>query len=222
VQKSGGYVTTGVAMFSLQQFFGKGDKFFDLLEASADQARSSVQALVRIIRSSTPPPTLEDLVLSRRKEKQIAEEITGELVNTFITGLEREDIEALSTALYKIPKATEKFAEHYITGMQHVQGVNFSRQVTMLEQATDAVLAMVKQLRRIQELEKVKELNDRLQYVEGEADKLMLDLLRDLYSGKHDSLKVVVLKDLYELLERVIDRCRDAGNVIQHIALKNS
>ena len=90
------------------------------------------------------------------------------------------------------------------------------------EQATDTVLAMVRQLRRIQELEKIKELNERLQYIEGEADKLMLDLLSDLYSGRHDSLKVIVLKDLYELLERIIDRCRDAGNVINHIVLKSS
>ena len=42
------------------------------------------------------------------------------------------------------------------------------------------------------------------------------------YSGRHDSLRVIVLKDLYELLERIIDRCRDAGNVINHIVLKNS
>src|SRR5881397_4112697 len=151
-------------MFSLQKLLGKEDKFFDLLEASAEEARSSVQALVRIIKSSSGPPTLEDFVLSRRKEKRIAEEISEQLVNTFITGLEREDIEALSTALYKIPKATEKFAEHFITGAQCVRDVDFSRQVALLEQATDAVQAMVAQLRQIQELEKIKELNDRLQY----------------------------------------------------------
>ena len=209
-------------MFSLQQLFGKGDKFFDLLEASAEEARSSVQALVRGIKSSTAPPTLEDFVLSRRKEKRIAEEISEQLVNTFITGLEREDIEALSTALYKIPKATEKFAEHFIMGAQHLRGVDFTRQVGMLEQATDTVLAMVKQVRRMQEIEKIKELNERLQVIEGEADKLMLELLRDLFSGKHDTLKVVALKDLYELLEKVIDRCRDAGNVIFQIVLKGA
>jgi hypothetical protein len=27
---------------------------------------------------------------------------------------------------------------------------------------------------------------------------------------------------LYELMEKVIDRCRDAGNVVMHIVLKNS
>src|SRR5438093_11503285 len=137
-------------MFSLQQLFGKGDKFFDRREASAEEAPISVQALVRIIKSSSAPPTLEDFVLSRRKEKRIAEEISEQLVNTFITGLEREDIEALSTALYKIPKATEKFAEHFIIGLQHVREGDFPRQAGMREQAPDTVLAMVRQLRRIQ------------------------------------------------------------------------
>jgi len=32
----------------------------------------------------------------------------------------------------------------------------------------------------------------------------------------------MVRRDLFELLEKAIDRCRDAGNVIYHIALKNS
>jgi uncharacterized protein Yka (UPF0111/DUF47 family) len=50
----------------------------------------------------------------------------------------------------------------------------------------------------------------------------MMSLYKDLFSGKHDALQVIALKDLYELLEKIIDRCRDAGNVIAHIALKHS
>jgi uncharacterized protein Yka (UPF0111/DUF47 family) len=30
------------------------------------------------------------------------------------------------------------------------------------------------------------------------------------------------MRDLYDLLEKVIDRCRDAGNVVTQIVLKNS
>ena len=45
---------------------------------------------------------------------------------------------------------------------------------------------------------------------------------KDLFSGKHEPLQVIVLKDLYELLEKVIDRCRNVGNVIARIALKHS
>ena len=40
----------------------------------------------------------------------MAAESSQELVNTFVTALEREDLEALSNALYKIPKVVEKFA----------------------------------------------------------------------------------------------------------------
>jgi len=29
-------------------------------------------------------------------------------------------------------------------------------------------------------------------------------------------------KDLYELLEKVVDRCRDAGNVVDNVVLKHS
>jgi len=74
----------------------------------------------------------------------------------------------------------------------------------------------------MKDLEKIKALNDRLQYIEGEADKLMNELLRELYSGKFDALRAIVLRDLYELIEKVVDRCRDVGNVVMQIVLKNS
>ena len=38
-------------MFSLQKLLGKEDKFFTLLEASAEEARASVQALVKLSKS---------------------------------------------------------------------------------------------------------------------------------------------------------------------------
>jgi uncharacterized protein len=65
-------------------------------------------------------------------------------------------------------------------------------------------------------------MNDKLQYIEGEADKLMLELLKDLYSGRYEAIRAIVIRDLYELMEKVIDRCHDAGNVVMHIVLKNS
>jgi uncharacterized protein Yka (UPF0111/DUF47 family) len=80
---------------------------------------------------------------------------------------------------------------------------------------------MVRGLRR-PDLEQVKSLNDRLQQLEGDADKAVLELLREVYQGQHPASKTVLLKDLFDLLEKVIDRCRDAGNVVTHIVLKNS
>ena len=216
-----GSVTKKLLMFSLQRIFGKGDKFFDLLEASAEEVKGSVHALEKIL-DSGKSFSLDDFALARRKDKRITEEISEELVKTFVTGLEREDIEALSIALYKITKTTEKFAERYMIVASQLNGVEFKRQTELLIKAADTLVEMVKHLRKIPPLEKIKALNDRLQYAEGEADKIMIELLKDLYNGKHEPLKALIVHDLYELLEKMIDRCRDAGNVVSHIVLKNS
>ena len=64
--------------------------------------------------------------------------------------------------------------------------------------------------------------NDRLQLVEVEADKYMNELLRDLYGGKYDAIRAIVVRDVYELMEKVVDRCHDTGNVVMQIVLKNS
>src|SRR5258706_7404 len=131
-------------MFSLQKLLGKEDKFYTLLEASAQEARNSVQALVKLSKSFDQPVVLDEFIHSRRKDKQITADISEAVYTTFITALE------------------------------------------------------------------------------SEADKHMMTLYKELFSGKHEPLQVIVLKALYELLEKVIDRCRDSGNVIAHIVLKSS
>jgi uncharacterized protein len=209
-------------MFSLQKLFGKEDKFFTLLEASAEEARASVQALVKLNEAPDRPMAGKEFAAARRKDKQITREIREAVYTTFITALEREDIENLSNALYKIPKTVDKFASRVLAAPQHTRGVDFSTQIALLARATDIVLELVTSLRQGMNLESVKALNDRLQVLESEADGHMMLLYEDLFSGKHEPLQALAMKDLYELLEKLIDRCRDAGNVIAHIALKNS
>ena len=208
-------------MFSLQRFFGKEDRFLDLLEALAEECRASVQALQHILKPGARL-NLEEFTASRRKGKQITNEIGNLLCRTSVTGLEPEDIESIANSLYKIPKTTEKFAERYIIFADRLQDAKWDRQVGLLEQATQTVLMMVRELRTKTHLEKIKGQNDILQKVEGEADRLILESLSEICRGTPDPIKVIILKDLYELLEKVVDRCRDTGNVISNIILKNN
>ena len=64
------------------------------------------------------------------------------------------------------------------------------------ESAVDIVVTMVSELRQKMHLEKMKELNKKLQQIEGDADKYILALLKDLYQGNHDPLRVIMLRDL--------------------------
>jgi hypothetical protein len=124
-------------MFSLQRILGKEDKFFSLLEASARQAHTSVQALVRLSKAlDQQPPVLDEFTDSRRKDKEITKEITEAVYTTFVTALEREDIDALSTALYKITKSVDKFSQRAVLAPQHVRGIDFSTQISLCDRAT--------------------------------------------------------------------------------------
>ena len=201
---------------------GHDDKFFALLEASAAEARASVQHLDKLLRHTGDIQTIEDLVRTRRNDKRITEEISNELCRTFVTPFEREDIEALSFSLYKIPKCIEKFGEKFLLGRPRMESREFNRQMELLTQAVETVADMVTRLRQHAKLETMKALNDRLHGLEAEADRLMMDMTRELYSGRHEALRVIIILDLYGTLEKVVDRCRDAGNIVFQIVLKYS
>jgi uncharacterized protein Yka (UPF0111/DUF47 family) len=211
-------------MFSLQKLFGKDDRFFDLLEASSQEARRSVQVLNELLATPSKPASIQAFHAAKNADKKITEQISQALLKTFVTQLEREDIEVLSGALYRIPKTVEKFAERFIICASLVNDVDFTRHTALLDQATQQVVGMVLLLRNLGEgrLDQAKEMNRHLQQIEGEADDYALELLGELYSGRYAPIKVLALRDLYDLLEKVIDRCRDTGNVITHIVLKNS
>ncbi len=210
-------------MISFQKFFGKSDVFYDLLEASAVQARESVQALHKLLsQPADPTQNLDAFIGSRAKDKKITQQIDEALCRTFVTELDREDIEALASSLYKIPKTVEKIAERVMLCRDRLQGVDFSQQIRHMDAAVEIVVTMIKELRKKIHLERVKALNDQIQKVEGDADKLLLSCLSQLYTQEKDAVQVVYLKDLYDLIEKVVDRCRDAGNVVSLIVLKNS
>src|SRR5947207_6284530 len=212
-------------MISIGRFLGHDEKFYDLLEASAKQADSSVHQLVDLLAKIDNKDSFGDLAVfaeSRREDKRITQRLTEELTKTFITPLEREDIQALAASLYKIPKTVEKIGERMLISPGDIPKLSFAKQVQLLDRAAETVLAMVGQLWKGMNIGTAREMNAKLQTIEGDADALELELLRDLYQGNYDPKHIIFLRDLYELLEKVIDRCRDAGNVVLQVVLKNT
>src|SRR5213083_3017723 len=177
-------------MLSIQKIFGRDQKFYDLLEASAQQADASVHHLIGLLEKleqKASPQSLEEFVQSRRKDKQITQELTEQLCKTFVTPLEREDIQALASSLYKIPKTVEKIGERILISPEDLHGRSFRKQVELLDQAAETVLAMVKLLRKGADIAKTREMNAHLQAIEGDADKLELEVLHDLFHGDYNA-----------------------------------
>ncbi|MGN0858228.1 MAG: DUF47 domain-containing protein [Stenotrophomonas sp.] len=208
-------------MFSLQTIFGSGKQFYVLLDDAAQAAHDSAKALHTMMREGESQPALDAFKLARLRGRAVSEKIGQAMVDTFITPIEREDIEALGSALYKIPKQIEKFADRYSLAVKHLDQIDFAPRAAMLEQAAGVVVEMVADLRNMN-LDRMTALNEKLRALENEADRLMLELYRDIYSGRLDHLQMFLLKEFFEILEKAIDRCRGAGVVAYQIVLKNS
>lgn len=201
---------------------GKDEIFLDLLEACAAEAQASVKRLTAVLTPGGRLGDLDVLLGKERLERKLLKQIEEALVRTFITGLEREDIEALARSLYKLVKTTEKFAQRYRLVGDLVQGVDFSQQAKLIEEAVGILGEMIRDLRKLPPLERVKELNDRLEATEDAADSVVDDLVRDLYHANLPPGQFLARKDLYDLLEKLVDRCRDVGAIFTHVVMKNS
>lgn len=212
-------------MSALQRLLGRDRKFFDLLSKSAAEARAGTQRLLTLVEQLGKGGGDAELVEISRKRvahKQISNEITEALCKQFYTPLEREDIEALSDALYKISKTVEKVAERLSISpsMQSLPTVH--KQLALLVRGGEVVEKMVTDLCSGEHGEEIKDEYAQLQAIEAEADKAMSDLLRTLYRDETDARVIISWKDVYDLLEKAVDRCRDAGFVVFHVALKNA
>ncbi len=209
----------------LNRMIGKNVVFFDLLEGAAEEVKVSADLFGQYLRQmegKNKPASLDDFTQARRKEKRIRHQMIEALGSTFVTPIDREDIEALSVALYRIPKQVEKIVERLSIYPGEVPIRMFTRQAELMSQAATALVFMVRQLRHGTTIESIREANDRLQLAEAEADKVMLEHLRELYTGPWGAKELVILQKLFEMTEQAVDRCRNAGTIVVQVVLKQS
>ena len=198
------------------------DRFVGLLEASAQEVLANVTALSGLLSSASPAVSLKSFVQSRAKEQEIKGQIDSLLCQGASSHLDHADIEDLALALNRIAKGTRRFAERYLLCAPHIADASFARQLKMLNEAAAGLQEMVAGLQSGMNVASAKSMNNVLQKLEGEADKLFTEAVVELYQGRREPMQAIMLKDLYEVLDRVFDRFRNTGNLILQIVLKLS
>jgi uncharacterized protein Yka (UPF0111/DUF47 family) len=209
-------------MFSLQRLLGRPAEFFGLLEQSAALGAESVSALRTTLANRTQAPSLEAFVNARRKDKAIINRLEEMLTKVFVTPIEREDLQAVATQLYRLPKTVEKFAERYALVWERTATFDFGLATHMLESGAKIVVQMVQILARSGKLAEIKALDARLSQIESDAGTVILEALRRIYEPGGDDLNKIIAQDLFHILSDCIDVCRSIGRTLALVILKNS
>ena len=205
-------------MDSAKRFFD--DQFLNLLESQAEAAGGSVRLLSQHLDGQ--PKTPDDYARVCEQVTSIGESISALLVRTIKSSLFGEDVQALTSALAEISESVAQFAERFGLLKDHPVQVDFAPQARVLAKTADLIPPLVRQLRTFAEIKKPKELNALMQKAEEESDALASASLGELCAGKDDPLKVVMLKDLYDQMQKIMDCCCRAGNLVVRMALRTA
>lgn len=160
-----------------------------------------------------------DLKAAEHRGDDTTREIMQRLQKSFVTPIDREDIQALATALDDVldaAYAASSFAE-----------------VTMLDAADDhlrdlsgSLLACARELdaaiEHLNTRDGIREHCETVHRLESEADDQFRAAMRALFTGSPDPLRVIRMKELYERIEWAVDRCQDIANILETIVIKNS
>jgi predicted phosphate transport protein (TIGR00153 family) len=198
-------------------------KFFDFFNehaALAAQAALELQALLADL------PQLERRSRSIEKCEKQADQITHQTIQllhrTFVTPLDRDEIHQLITGMDDILDLMEDVATCLF--LYDVKAVTPDAQklgeicVACTIKVKDAV-AMLESMKHADAILRICGDIDRL---ESEADFVFRSALAKLFREEPDVKQIIKLKEVYQLLESITDKCEDVANVIEGIVLENA
>jgi uncharacterized protein len=209
-------------MLSIPTHFPEAAKCSQLFEASANEIRESALVLSDLLTSSPREFDRETISRIEEQSEQINEQIATLLCQSFITPFEWQDLDELSCTLCRIARSIRKLSIRMLLSQSYLPIGSLDVLTKILTEATSVAHEMVRQLWHQPDFSRIKEENDRLYSLEDEADKLVFEMLCNLYRGKYEVLQAIILCDLLQIWEKLIDHCRDAGNVIYRIVLEYS
>ena len=110
--------------------------------------------------------------------------------------------------------SSSQFAQWCVFDLARAQGVT----VLLDGQGADESLGGYEQYFAVY-LEALRECGD-IDRLESEADFVFRTALAKLFREESDVKQIIKLKEVYQLLESVTDKCEDVANVIESIMLK--
>ncbi|MBK9313835.1 MAG: DUF47 domain-containing protein [Acidobacteria bacterium] len=197
------------------------EKYFDLFNQLAAHVTEGANKLQQLFTDFDNRVKYADEIKDiEHKCDEITHDIVKRLNQTFITPIDREDIHALASGLDDVVDAIDYTARRVI--------------LYRVERPTGHALKMTDVLVRL-----VATLESAVKALGNDGDKVLLDCITihtlenegdtyhheavgNLFAKETDPITIIKLKEIYEKMERTIDKCEDVANVLEAIVLKNA
>ena len=194
----------------------------ELLSILTNLAKKSVETSEAVVVLFNDLSNAEQVQKIHRLETEadvLTRDIFSELNRTFITPLDREDMQRIASKIDDVIDFMDGIAAR-VYSYKITSSPPYCKEMAVeLVKATKEVEYMISKLRRI------KDPKDMIQHcrntsdIEHVVDDLYREAIRELFES-NDAIKIIKLKDIYETMETASDRCVDVADVIEDIVLK--
>ena len=201
-------------------------KFFDLFDQHAERIAEGSRELVKLMNQFADVGARQALIEEIDRVEKNADKVTHETVallhKTFITPFDRETIHALITQMDDILDLIQDVAESAM--LYDLQRVTPEAQqlADINQMCCERVKAAVNMLSTMANAEQILRICHEIDRLESDADRVMRAAMSKLFRDERDVRDLIKLKEIYELLEAVSDKCEDVANVLEGLVLENA
>ena len=205
----------------------KEGKYFDHFNKHAALIAKGGQLLTELIsalanQTGEAGRIAEEIDTVEREADKVTHETLAQLHKSFITPFDRDEIHELISGMDDILDIIQDVAESVaLYDIQQIpqEAVNLAQVTT---RSCNHIAAVVKLLDSMQNGPHIQTICHQIDELESDADRLHRELMSKLFRDEPDIRQVIKLKEIYEILESVSDRCKDVSGTIEAIVLENS
>jgi predicted phosphate transport protein (TIGR00153 family) len=196
-------------------------EFYDLFARSGENALQVARLVERRFREHPNSGVTQERVKAEETEGDTLTRSIIQLLNTqYLTPFDRDDIFLLATEIDDVVDYLEEASD--LLGLYGVE-LPTRHAVEQCEIIVRAVEQLALACDNLKGMRGVQEALVELKRLEDEGDRVLRDALASLFrNDRIDPLIVIRWKDIYEALERALDACETAANVIGNILVKSS
>ena len=196
--------------------------FFTYFQDSAEICQKTAGLYDKIMHDRLTDEYKEKALKYKKKGKLSYKAVLKQLNKSFITPIEREDIQTIAVQLNKITKKIVKACLNLEVYRLNDYTDEMKEQDLTLVQATDKLAEIVKLFKKVSDVEKITKLNIEMKEIEAHGDEIHRRAMGNLFSGKYEALEVIKLRDMYKEIENAFDACFYVTDTILNVVLKQS
>lgn len=207
---------------SLRNLFrSRQDNFVKLLLEQATLTFKALE-LLKAYMDEQSPAVAQEIMMTEKKADEVRRILIDELLRTFVTPIDREDIFALSRAIDDVLD----YANTTVDEMEilNVKPTPYMGRIASL--LCDAAFELHLGVQRLEDHPRVaSEHAQRAKALENRVENVYREAIADLFSGPQDVghiVQMLKMREVYRHLSNAADRGDEAANIIADIVVKTT